>query len=73
LSSRIPEAWRIVYIIVRYASNKNSSSFGNLIHEHKQILHQHFPEDNCIVLGDMYEHHMYDENDEGDISGVVGI
>jgi hypothetical protein len=26
LSSRIPEAWRIVYIIVRYASNKNSSS-----------------------------------------------
>jgi hypothetical protein len=29
LSSRIPEAWRIVYIIVRYASNKNSSSFGN--------------------------------------------
>jgi hypothetical protein len=25
----IPEAWRIVYIIVRYASNKNSSSFGN--------------------------------------------
>jgi hypothetical protein len=36
-------------------------------------MHQHFPEDICIVLGDMYEHHMYDENDEGDISGVVGI
>jgi hypothetical protein len=31
LSSRIPEAWRIVYIIVRYASDKNSSSFGNFI------------------------------------------
>jgi hypothetical protein len=29
LSSRIPEAWRIVYIIVRYARNKDSGSFGN--------------------------------------------
>jgi hypothetical protein len=41
LSSRIPEAWRIVYIIVRYASNKNSSSFGNftfLLAESKTLV-----------------------------------